>query len=81
MSKKGILILVIIIILILLVILFVNKMKEKKEENLTQNSVKTIYEDEEKYIVYDENGEEIYNGTDKAEAEFIERHPDFNPRI
>ncbi len=82
MTKKEILITVIIIILILLVILFINKnkMKKKIEENLTQNSVKTMYnEDKEKYVVYDEKGKEIYNGTDKVEAEFRERHPDFNP--
>ena len=82
MTKKEILILVIIIILILLVIVFINKnkMKKKTEENQVQNSVRTKFdEDEQKYVVYDETGKEIYNGTNKAEAEFRERHPDFNP--
>ena len=83
MNKKFV-ILFEIIILILIIVLIVNKnkIKKKTEENLTQNSVKTIYnEDDEKYVVYDETGEEIYNGTNRAEAEFRERHSDFNPRI
>ena len=82
MTKKELIIVIGIIILILLVILFVskNKIKKKSEENISQNSVKTVYNDEEeKYVVYDETGEEIYNGTNKAEAEFRERHPDFDP--
>ena len=82
--NKKLVILFGIIILILIIVFIVNKNKIKKrtEENLIQKSVKTIYnEDEEKYVVYDEVGKEIYNGTNKAEAEFRERHPDFNPRI
>ena len=80
---KNELIVIIGIVLLAIIILFVvnkNKIKQKAEENLIQNSVRTIYnEDEEKYVVYDETGKEIYNGTNKAEAEFRERHPDFNP--
>ena len=82
MTKKELIIVIGIIILILLVILFVskNKIKKKSEENQIQNSVRTEYNDEEeKYVVYDETGKEIYNGTNKAEAEFRERHPDFDP--
>ena len=82
MTKKELIIVIGIIILILLVILFVskNKIKKKSEENQIQNSVRTEYnDDEEKYVVYDETGKEIYNGTNKAEAEFRERHPDFDP--
>lgn len=82
MTKKE-LVIIIGIILLCVIILFVankNKIKKKSEENQIQNSVKTVYNDkEEKYVVYDETGKEIYNGTNKAEAEFRERHPDFDP--
>ena len=82
MTKKE-LIIVIGIIILFVIILFVvnkNKIKKKSEENQIQNSVRTEYNDEEeKYVVYDDTGKEIYNGTNKAEAEFRERHPDFNP--
>ena len=81
MNKKLVILFgIIILILIMFLIINKNKIKKKTEENLTQNSVKTIYnEQEEKYVVYDKTGKEIYNGTDKAEAEFRERHPDFDP--
>lgn len=84
MTKKE-LIIIVIVILLFVVILFgnnKNKMNKKTEENISRNSVRTEYNDDEgKYVVYDETGKEIYNGTNKAEAEFIERHPDFDPMI
>ena len=83
MTNRNIVLFTIVIILVLLILLIVNKNKvHKKEENNFKNMVKTEYIDNEgKYLVYDESGKEIYNGTDKAEAEFRERHPDFNPQI
>ena len=80
MTKKELIIVIGIIILFVIILFVVNKIKKKSEENQIQNSVRTEYNDEEeKYVVYDESGKEIYNGTNKAEAEFRERHPDFDP--
>ncbi len=82
MSRKELIIILSVIILFLIILFVVNKnkIKKKSEENILQNSVRTEYnEDEGKYVVYDENGKEIYNGTEKSEAEFYHKHPDFDP--
>ena len=82
MRKKEAIIIIGIIVIILVVMFCINKNKTHKnsEKNISQNSVRTEYNnEEEKYVVYDETGKEIYNGTNRAEAEFRERHPDFNP--
>ena len=84
MTRKELIIIVIIVLLIIVILFAKNKSKidEKAEENISRNSVRTEYNDDEgKYVVYDETGREIYNGTNKAEAEFRERHPDFDPMI
>ena len=52
MTKKELIVVIGIVILIFLVILFVNKnkVKKKSEENISQNSVRTVYNDEEEKI-------------------------------
>ena len=83
MTRKEIIVVIMIIILILTIVLIFhnkNQIKKTSKKITSQNSVVVDYNDEDgKYIVYDETGKEIYNGTNKAEAEFRERHPDFNP--
>ena len=82
MTKKELMVIIGIVFLAVIILFVVNKnkIKKKSEENQTQNLVRTEYNDEEeKYVVYDETGTEIYNGTNRAEVEFRERHPDFNP--
>ena len=81
MTKKEMIVVIGIILFFIIILFFVNKNKiRKKSEENSQNSVRTEYnEDEERYLVYDETGNEIYNGTNRAEAEFRQRHPDFNP--
>ena len=72
MSRKELIIILSVIILFLIILFVVNKnkIKKKSEENILQNSVRTEY---------NENGKEIYNGTEKSEAEFYHKHPDFDP--
>ena len=83
MTKKELTVVIgIMIVFIVLIVFFMNKnnVKKKSEESNSQNTVRLEYdENDEKYLVYDETGKEIYNGTNRAEAEFRERHPDFNP--
>ena len=80
-KKELIVVIVIMIVIISLLVFFVNKnnVKKKSEESNSQNTVRLEYDENDgKYLVYDETGKEIYNGTNMAEAEFRERHPDFN---
>ncbi len=82
MTKKEIIVIIGTIILFVIILFAINKnkIKKKSEENILQNSVRTEYnEDEGKYVVYDEDGKEIYDGTEKSEAEFYHKHPDFDP--
>ncbi len=83
MTKKELTVVIGIMIVIIALIVFLvnkNKVNGKVEEVNFQNTVRLEYDENNgKYLVYDEIGKEIYNGTNRAEAEFRERHPDFNP--
>ena len=87
MTKRELIVIIGIISLIIMTLVIFsinkNKIKKKNEElSISQNIEWLEYDENEgKYLVYDEAGKEIYNGTNRAEAEFRERHPDFNPRI
>ena len=77
MTKEKIIIIIVAIILIILIFVGITKNKNvKKEEH--KNEIINIVEDNGRYIVYDENGQEVYNGIDRAEADFYRLHPDYD---
>ena len=84
MRKGGILILVLSILVIVLIVFMLDKKTDNKNQlneiNTSQTRIE-YNEDEEKYVVYDEKGKEIYNGTSEVEANFYKDNPDFDPMI
>ena len=87
MKKGEILVIVVALLITIFIIFMLNKKREntKNETGLNEintNQTKIEYnEDEEKYVVYDGEGKEIYNGTSEVEANFYKDNPDFNPMI
>ena len=86
--KKGEILVIVVAILITIFIIFMLNKKRENTKNETQlneintNQPKIEYnEDEEKYVVYDGEGKEIYNGTSEVEANFYKDNPDFDPMI
>ncbi len=84
MRKGGILILVLSMLVIVLIVFMLDKRTDNKnklnEINTSQTRIE-YNEDEQKYVVYDEKGKEIYNGTSEVEANFYKDNPDFDPMI
>ena len=84
MRKGGILILVLSILVIVLIVFMLDKKTDNKnklnEINTSQTRIE-YNEDQEKYVVYDEKGKKIYNGTSEVEANFYKDNPDFDPMI
>lgn len=84
MRKGGILILVLSILVIVLIVFMLDKRTNNKNQlneiNTSQTRIE-YNEDEEKYVVYDKTGKEIYNGTSEVEANFYKDNPDFDPMI
>ena len=87
MRKGEILVIVVAILITIFIIFMLNKKREntKNETGLNEintNQTKIEYnEDEEKYVVYDGEGKEIYNGTSEVEANCYKDNPDFDPMI